>query len=94
MATQKDFLAIGVKLIKRKGLDSEFKFVLPQFINDDVANLREGVHLYLSFLSLKEAYLDPKKLQKLQRSEIENNGHSNRSYKKMGKKTKNALFIF
>ena len=78
MATQKDFLAIGVKLIKPKGLDSEFKFVLPQFINDNVANLRDGVHLYLSFLSLKEAYPDPKKLQKLQRSEIEKNGHSER----------------
>jgi hypothetical protein len=78
MATQKDFLAIGVKLIKPKGLDSEFKFVLPQFIHDNVANLRNGVHIYSSFLSLKEAYPDPRKLQELQRSDIEKNGHIER----------------
>jgi hypothetical protein len=56
MPTQAEYKKAGVKIKRPTGLSTEFKFILPPFVEWDVTTLRKGLHFFVSLSDMQQAY--------------------------------------
>ena len=56
LTTQKEYVDEGVRIVRPKGIEVDFKYVLPPFVRWDKDKLIKDVHYYVSLSDIQKAY--------------------------------------
>ena len=61
--SQAQYCKAGVKIVAPRGIETQYKFVLPPFVSFPSSRLRHGVHFFHSLSELREAYPDVESIE-------------------------------